>query len=220
MPEANVITVPDHVPLEKAALAEPLACGWHASRLATNLVSPEGTSALVIGGGAIGLGSALSLARFGVADIVILEPNADRRAIIGQAGINRAGIDRAGGHRAIEPEKLDSDSQFDIIVDAVGYAASRAMACKHARPGGVIVHIGLGESAGGIDSRRLTLQEITFMGTYTYTSEDFRNTAAAIFNGDLGTLDWMEMRDLRDGAAAFSDLRAHRVASPKIILAP
>ena len=225
MPEANVITVPDHVPLEKAALAEPLACGWHASRLATNLVSPEGTSALVIGGGAIGLGSALSLARFGVADIVILEPNADRRAIIGQAGIDRASIDRAsidraGGHRAIEPEKLDSDSQFDIVVDAVGYAASRAMACKHARPGGVIVHIGLGESAGGIDSRRLTLQEITFMGTYTYTSEDFRNTAAAIFNGDLGTLDWMEMRDLRDGAAAFSDLRAHRVASPKIILAP
>ncbi len=215
MPEANVITVPDHVPLEKAALAEPLACGWHASRLAINLVSPRGTSALVIGGGAIGLGSALSLAHFGVEDIVILEPNADRRAIIGQAGIGQA-----GGHRAIEPDRLESDSQFDIIVDAVGYAASRAMACKHARPGGVIVHIGLGEASGGIDSRRLTLQEITFMGTYTYTSEDFRNTAAAIFNGDLGTLDWMEMRDLRDGAAAFSDLRAHRVASPKIILAP
>ncbi|MEL0131949.1 MAG: alcohol dehydrogenase catalytic domain-containing protein [Rhodobiaceae bacterium] len=215
MPEVNVITVPDHVPLEKAALAEPLACGWHASRLAINLVLPRGTSALVIGGGAIGLGSALSLARFGVADIVILEPNADRRAIIGQAGIGQA-----GGHRAIEPDRLESDSQFDIVVDAVGYAASRAMACKHARPGGVIVHIGLGEASGGIDSRRLTLQEITFMGTYTYTSEDFRNTAAAIFNGDLGTLDWMEMRDLRDGAAAFSDLRAHRVASPKIILAP
>jgi len=220
MPEVNVITVPDHVPLEKAALAEPLACGWHASRLAINLVSPRGTSALVIGGGAIGLGSALSLAHFGVEDIVILEPNADRRAIIGQAGIGQAGIGQAGGHRAIEPDRLESDSQFNIVVDAVGYAASRAMACKHARPGGVIVHIGLGEASGGIDSRRLTLQEITFMGTYTYTSEDFRNTAAAIFNGDLGSLDWMEMRDLKDGAAAFSDLRAHRVASPKIILAP
>ena len=210
MLEANVITVPDHVPLEKAALAEPLACGWHASRLATNLVSPHGASALVIGGGAIGLGSALSLTHFGVEDIVVLEPNADRRAIIGQAG----------GHRAIEPERLEVNSQFNIVVEAVGYATSRAMACKHARPGGVIVHIGLGEASGGIDSRRLTLQEITFMGTYTYTSEDFRNTAAAIFNGDLGRLDWMEMRDLKNGAAAFSDLRAHRVASPKIILAP
>ncbi|MGB2027727.1 MAG: zinc-dependent alcohol dehydrogenase [Candidatus Puniceispirillaceae bacterium] len=210
MPEANVITVPDHVPLEKAALAEPVACGWHASRLATNLVSTHSASALVIGGGAIGLGSALSLANFGVEDTVILEPNADRRAI----------VEQAGGHWAIEPDRLDPNGQFDIVIDAVGYASSRALACKYARPGGVIVHIGLGEASGGIDSRRLTLQEITFMGTYTYTSEDFRNTAAAIFNGDLGTLDWIEMRDLKDGAAAFSDLRAHKVASPKIILAP
>ena len=33
MPEQDLITVPDHVPLNKAALAEPLACGWHAVRL-------------------------------------------------------------------------------------------------------------------------------------------------------------------------------------------
>lgn len=210
MPETNIVTVPDHVPFEKAALAEPLACCWHASRLATTLVAAHGASALVIGGGTIGLGSALSLANFGVEDIVILEPTADRRAI----------IEQAGEHRALDPDRLDPDSQFDIVIDAVGYAASRAMACKHARPGGIIVHIGLGEASGGIDSRRLTLQEITFMGIYTYTSEDFRNTAAAIFNGDFGTLDWVEMRDLKDGAAAFSDLRTHRVASPKIILTP
>tara|TARA_B100000035_G_scaffold307628_1_gene311166 strand:- start:3579 stop:4562 length:984 start_codon:yes stop_codon:yes gene_type:complete len=210
IPETNVVSVPDHVPLSMAALAEPLACGWHASRLASKRVSTHGTSALVLGGGAIGLGSALSLTNFGVKDTVILEPNADRRAI----------VEQAAGHRAIEPDRLDPDIQFDIVIDAVGYASSRALACKSARPGGVIVHIGLGEASGGIDSRRLTLQEITFMGTYTYTSKDFSDTAAAIFNGDLGTLDWFEMRDLKDGAAAFSDLRDHKVASPKILLVP
>ena len=210
IPETNVIKIPDHVSFEKAALAEPIACGWHASRLATSLVSTHGASALVIGGGAIGLGSALSLANFGVKDTVILEPNADRRAI----------VEQAGEHWAIEPDQLDPNGQFDIVIDAVGYSSSRALACQYARPGGVIMHIGLGEASGGIDPRRLTLQEITFMGTYTYTPEDFQNTAAAIFNGDLGSLDWIEMRDLKDGAAAFSDLRAHKVASPKIILAP
>ena len=210
IPETNVIKIPDHVSFEKATLAEPIACGWHASRLATSLVSTHGASALVIGGGAIGLGSALSLANFGVKDTVILEPNADRRAI----------VEQAGEHRAIEPDQLDPNGQFDIVIDAVGYSSSRALACQYARPGGVIMHIGLGEASGGIDPRRLTLQEITFMGTYTYTPEDFQNTAAAIFNGDLGSLDWIEMRDLKDGAAAFSDLRAHKVASPKIILAP
>ncbi|MEM7270170.1 MAG: alcohol dehydrogenase catalytic domain-containing protein, partial [Pseudomonadota bacterium] len=34
MPAGNLVEIPDGVPTEKAALAEPLACGWHAVRLA------------------------------------------------------------------------------------------------------------------------------------------------------------------------------------------
>ena len=34
IPEANIVTVPDEFSLEKASLAEPIACGWHAVRLA------------------------------------------------------------------------------------------------------------------------------------------------------------------------------------------
>lgn len=97
---------------------------------------------------------------------------------------------------------------------------SRAQASAHARPGGVIVHIGLGQSAGGLDIRRMTLQEITFIGTYTYTAQDFRDCAQAMFDGRLGALDWVEERALRDGATAFADIRGGRVTSPKIILVP
>jgi threonine dehydrogenase-like Zn-dependent dehydrogenase len=84
----------------------------------------------------------------------------------------------------------------------------------------VIAHVGLGEDTGGLDVRRMTLQEITFIGTYTYTMQDFRDTAAAIFDGRLGPLDWTEKRPLSDGASAFADLRAGKVAAPKIILKP
>jgi hypothetical protein len=45
-------------------------------------------------------------------------------------------------------------------------------------------------------------------------------TLMLIFNGGFGTLVWVEMRDLKDSAAAFSDLRTHRAASPKIFLTP
>jgi L-iditol 2-dehydrogenase len=78
----------------------------------------------------------------------------------------------------------------------------------------------LGESEGGLDIRRMTLQEITFVGTYTYTAQDFRDTAAAIFDGRLGALDWTEQRPLIDGQQAFTDIRAGNVAAPKIILEP
>src|SRR5262249_55513588 len=108
----------------------------------------------------------------------------------------------------------------DLVIDAYGGEATRAAASAIVRPGGVIVHIGLADPKGGLDIRRMTLQEGTFIGTYAYTAEEFRATAAAILGGQLGALDWMEMRPLSAGAIAFEDIHAGRVAAPKIILTP
>src|SRR6056297_2611914 len=50
MPERNLVAVPDGVPLEVAALAEPLAVSWHAVRLGLSaLHEAEARRALVIG---------------------------------------------------------------------------------------------------------------------------------------------------------------------------
>ena len=73
---------------------------------------------------------------------------------------------------------------------------------------------------GGLDIRRATLQEITFVGTYTYTAQDFRDCAQAMFDGRLGPLDWVETRPLSAGEQAFADIRSGQVAAPKIILKP
>ena len=59
--DENLVTVPDHVPLEKAALAAPLAVSWHAARLACAAIPDREGPALVLGGGAIGLAAALAL---------------------------------------------------------------------------------------------------------------------------------------------------------------
>ena len=209
MPEANLVVMPDDVSFEKAALAEPIACGWHAVRLGRDLVGGEASTALVIGGGAIGVGAALSLKAQGVQDVTLSEPNEIRRNYLEQT------VD----FKVISPDQLQGE-MFDMVVDGVGFDATRATASAHARPGGVILHIGLGGGTAGLDIRRMTLQEITFTGTYTYTAQDFRDTAAAIFDGSLGALDWTETRPLADGAAAFADIRSGATAAPKIILKP
>ena len=209
MPVANLVPVPDGVTPEKAALAEPLACGWHAVRLGIGALQTSAERTLVLGGGAIGLGAALAAKAQGLDDVTIIEPHAGRRAALIRSGQN-----------ALEPEALGDGDLFDMVIDGVGYAATRGSASKHVRPGGVITHIGLGDSSGGLDIRRMTLQEITFIGTYTYTAQDFRDTAAAIFDGRLGALDWTEARALADGARAFHDIREGRVDAPKIILYP
>ena len=207
MPDQNLVVVPDDVPVTKAALAEPLAVSWHAARLAIEALhtSMERT-ALVVGGGAIGLGAALALKAMGLEAVTIAEPNDARREFLAQTC-----------HQTVVAK---ADGQFSIVVDAVGYAATRTVASACVAAGGVIAHVGLGEDTGGIDVRRVTLQEVTFIGTYTYTAQDFRDTAAAIYDGRLGPLDWTETRPLADGHQAFKDIQSGIVAAPKIILDP
>lgn len=211
MPERNLVAVPDGMTADQAALAEPVACGWHAVRLGeAMLAETREARALVIGGGTIGLGAALSLKAQGIDDVLIIEPNAARRAFL-ELHCNQV---------TAAPDALDAERQFELVIDGVGIEASRAQASAHATPGGVIVHIGLGSASGGLDVRRLTLQEITFLGSYTYTAQDFRDTVAAMIAGQLGPLDWTQAWPLADGQEAFEAIRAGTIAHPKIVLKP
>jgi threonine dehydrogenase-like Zn-dependent dehydrogenase len=211
IPERNLLEVPDDFPIEKAALCEPLACAWHAVRLgaAASFIPPSSARALVIGGGPIGIGSALVLAAFGVKDISIVEPNPVRRPALAKAGPFH-----------VVDEITDSKAAYDIAIDAFGGEPTRAIASRIIKPGGLIIHIGLSSGTGGLDIRRLTLQEITFIGTYCYTMKDFADTFAAMTAGRLGPLDWFDMRALDEGLSAFRDIRAGRNAAPKLILKP
>ena len=207
VPEVNLVNVPLDVPLEKAALTEPLAVSWHASRLALEaLHSSMDRNVLIIGGGAIGLASALAFKAMEIENILIVEPNIIRRKYLND-NCNVVAVEKA-------------DELFSIVVDAVGFKKTRELASEKVSPGGVITHIGLGEDLGGIDVRRITLQEVSFIGTYTYTAQDFKDTAKAIFDGRLGSLDWIERRPLSEGNRAFSEIREGKVPSPKIVLGP
>ena len=212
IPARNLSPVPQDFSTAKAALAEPLACGWHAMRLAERMLGRPvaGTRALAIGGGAIGLGAALALSANGAAEIWIAETNPARRKV----------LERTGDFRLFDPASESGPDGVDLVVDGVGFAATRAAACKTVRPGGVVVHIGLGGGEAGLDIRRMTLQDIVFAGSYTYTASDFRETVAALVDGRLGALDWPEMRPLSEGARAFADIRSGAAAAPKIILQP
>lgn len=211
IPERNVVTIPPGMPIAKAALAEPVAVSYHAIKLALRALHRPVPRAkcIVIGGGAIGLAAALCLEMFGATSIDIFETNVARhptRAAAGRFRVYVPGIDSAA------PESAD------LVIDAVGSNATRASASRLVRPGGLIVHTGLQGGDGGLDIRRLTLQEVTFIGTYTYSMVDFRETVAALASGQLGPLDWFEERPLAEGAMAFDDLHHGRSAAAKIIL--
>ena len=109
---------------------------------------------------------------------------------------------------------------FDLVFDTVGLEVSRQQAISVVKPGGTIIHIGLTQPAGEFNFRKATLQEVTFIGTYCYTNEDFRETIQILANKNIGNLDWIEYRDLKKGAEAFKQIHDGTCSAPKIVLLP
>jgi alcohol dehydrogenase len=113
-----------------------------------------------------------------------------------------------------------NESHYDYVIDAVGSKITRKTSFQAIKPGGVIMHIGLQDWDSEIDMRKLTLAEITLLGTYTYSTADMRATVQKLAEGAFGDLRWVEERSLDDGAAAFQDLHLGKTASAKLLLIP
>jgi len=213
IPAASLVAIPQDMPARTAALTEPAATAWHAINLSIRaLARPlHECRVLVIGGGAIGMLGALLYRRLGVTKLLVTELNPKRRATLQQA----VGCD------VVDPrESAVQDSAFDHVMDAVGAKATRQQALAAIKPGGVVMHVGLQDWASEIDMRKLTLAEITLLGTYTYTTADLRATVAALDQGQFGDLAWVEERALANGPQAFVDLDSGASAAPKIVLRP
>ena len=213
IPETNILPVPDGMSAEKAALAEPIATGYHAVAKAIRALARPMAECriLVFGGGAVGLSAALVAAAQGGRDIWLAETNPVRRRTVAATT----------DFTVVDPIAREIDQNgFDLVIDAVGGAPTRKDASRAIRPGGVIVHVGLMDGDPGLDIRKLTLQEVTFIGVYTYTMVDFRATLEAMHKGLLGPLDWYQERALSDGAAAFGELLAGKITQSKVILRP
>ena len=209
----SVIDIPQDMPTRSAALTEPAATALHAIAAASRALArplPE-AAVVILGGGAIGMLATLLLQHYGVRRVVVGETNAARRRVLAEA-THVDVFDPA--HAATTP------STADLVIDAVGAAATRAAALAAVKPGGVIVHVGLADWASEIDMRKLTLAEITLIGTYTYTTADLHATVRALCDGAFGDLAWVDERPLAEGAAAFRDLHEGRSAAAKILLRP
>jgi 2-desacetyl-2-hydroxyethyl bacteriochlorophyllide A dehydrogenase len=213
IPARCLIGLPETLDPVRAALTEPAATALHAVNLSMRVLArplPE-CRVLVLGGGAIGMLSALLVRHYGVDDLRVAEVNELRRASVARHA-------QCGVFDPLAQPAPDSD--FEFVIDAVGSAATRKAAIAAVKPGGVVMHIGLQDWASEIDMRKLTLAEITLLGTYTYSMADMRATVEALGRGVFGDLSWVEHRPLSEAARAFDELDRGRIAAPKVVLTP
>ncbi len=214
IPERNLLYMPQDMDPVIASLAEPAATSLHAIYLAEKVLHRPLSEcrALVLGGGSIGAFAALMLKGNVCIDVCLGDTNPLRRHTAEKLRCCKV-YDPLG-------DDLPEENSFDLVIDAVGSGRTRAASCSFVKSGGVISHVGLQDNEPGLDTRRITLDEITFLGNYTYSAVDLRAAIQALYSGALGTLDWVETRLLSDGAAAFRDIHEGKAAAPKIVLRP
>ena len=214
VPEKNIFEVPKKLSIKEAALAEPAAVALHAVLLAEqNLKKPLSECKILIqGAGAIGLLCGLVLNKEKKStNIIMSDPNKKR-------------LDECAKYlkaNFVSPnDKSIKENNFDLILESVGLEVTRHQAIKSIAPGGTILHIGLTQPSGTFDFKKLTIQEITLVGTYCYTNKDFQKTLKILTEKKLGDLGWIEYRDLKKGSEAFDEIHNGTCVAPKIILIP
>ncbi len=165
-----VIKIPDSVSDEEAAMAEPTAVGLHAIKLANIKV---GDKVLVIGGGIIGLVSAMFAKLEGASYVAVSETNEKR----GKKAVELGVADE--WHNALDPkfsENMNSitNGGYDIVIDCGGNSAAVSSAIMTTRPGGMIVMVGVSLNPITIPSVVAVLHEVTMQGSIAYTKEEFQ----------------------------------------------
>ncbi len=212
IPEQNLLEIPQDMDPVTASLTEPAATSLHVVYQAEKLLHRplNECRVVVLGGGSIGVFAALILKHKGCRDIYLGDTNSLRRDAVEK-------LDFGTIYNPLDNNQPESGS-FDLVIDAVGSGRTRAASCQLVKAGGVISHVGLQDNEAGLDTRRITLDEIIFLGNYTYSVPDLQATIDLLYCGALGSFDWVETRLLADGASAFHDIHEGKAASPKLVL--
>ena len=186
MPRPALVPLPDGLAWDAATAVEPAANAVHAWGLAGGARDKR---VAVLGCGAIGLFCLLVALADGAASVEVTDLAEGRLEAARRLGAAAA---------TAAPE-----GEYDVIIDAVGSAATRAQSVAHQRPGGTAVWLGLAEPPAGFDGQDLVRGEKRVLGSFAYSGEEFRRAAGLVQGWDLS---WISPYPLAEGAGVFTGL--------------
>lgn len=155
-----VRVLPEGLPLERAALAEPLAVALHAVGLAGDVT---GRRVLVIGAGPIGL-------------LVVAAAVHAGAAVVGASDVRAEPLDRAQALGAAEVALVGRDTidpeSYDVVFECSGVGAALTQAVRAARRAGTVVQVGMLPNAEiGVNLAPMLAKELTIRGAFRFSTE-------------------------------------------------
>jgi (R,R)-butanediol dehydrogenase/meso-butanediol dehydrogenase/diacetyl reductase len=173
LPVNMAVKVPNGLSDDHAALAEPLSVAVRAARRGRLLA---GETVAVFGGGTIGL-FCLQVARAaGAAEVFVVEPLPNRRALAKQLGASEV----------INPQAVDTVETLrrwtrgigpDLVMEASGATSVTPVAIASARKGGRIVLVGLPVAPTSFNFFQIVTTEKEIIGSLSHVYDEDYATA-------------------------------------------
>lgn len=178
----NTHQVPEHVPLEHAALTEPLACAVHGF---VDSHPRPGDTIAVIGGGPLGL-MILHVAALAGYETIALVRRDGQAVAARQLGATHVVQTRSISEAVEATRALTPNNRgVDIAIEAVGVPEAWQEAVELVRKGGTVNFFG-GCAAGThvtLDTNRIHYSDITLRATFHHTPELCRKALELIADG-------------------------------------
>ncbi|OUM51008.1 hypothetical protein BVG19_g89 [[Candida] boidinii] len=173
----------EKIPMDVAALIQPIAVSWHAVRVSK---FEEGKSALVLGGGPIGLTTIFALKGNRAGDIVVSEPAKVRRELAEQLGVKT--FDPTGKSPAECIEQLKklspSGTGFNFSYDCSGVPSTFEASVKTLMVRGVATNVAIWANKDvPFDPMHVTFAEKFVTGSICFVKSDFEEVVRAFESG-------------------------------------
>jgi len=214
LPLANLVPLSDGVSYPVGALTEPTAVAIHGVRQAGDLT---GRTVLIAGAGPIGLLVLLAARAQGARAVAVTVRSPWRRELAVALGASVAVDPTQEGWRQEIARVLDVE-EMDVAIDAGGIQPTFDQCLEAVVPGGTVVTLGSFMTLQ-LNLIRMAGKEIHLVGSLTYTTNEFWETAEAISAGKLDPSPLItELRPLSEGAAVFQELADHPSRALRVVL--
>ena len=177
----KVFVLPDGFTPETGALVEPLSVALHAVRLSG---IAAGQTALVVGGGPIGLGLLLCLKAQGAQRVIVSEMSTVRRELAAALGADV--VDPRATDLGGFVHELTKGQGVDASFDAAGAGqATFDTAVNALRKGGTTVVVAMYHADVTVNPSLFMITEKRVTGSFAYSRDDFRTVIDMIADGRL-----------------------------------
>ncbi|MDG4789702.1 alcohol dehydrogenase catalytic domain-containing protein [Micromonospora sp. WMMD1102] len=166
LPADLVIALPEELPLDRAALVEPVAVAVHDVRRAD--LRPD-EHVVVVGGGPVGVLIAL-VARARGARVKLVEPAPARRAVAAELGIET--VDPSTADVVALTEEWTGGAGADVAFEVSGSAAGVDTAVRVLTTRGRLVMVAIHPQPRPVDLHRFFWRELELLGARLYQRDD------------------------------------------------